>query len=279
MTELFTSPELDKHFKTDGYCVVKNLFTQQTLKLIEDNYFRLEGKAGLDIPFSTTHWSSNDLYRREVHQSVSDLVFPVVTGLLPNYKNILGYYLVKKHGGENKTTIHQDWTLCDETVYTGITLWCPLIDVNIQNGCFQVVKGSHQFYGNIRGTNIESPYNSYGSFIEEKYLTSLELKKGDAVFFDHRLLHASPPNISEKIRIAVGMVLLPKSAEVEHYIKEGEIICKYQCDENFLLSSFYNYRNPEKAMVDKNKYRLVESKPFIKNNSSFQELTKLFNRL
>ncbi len=274
MLKLFTNSQLDTQFKTNGYCVVENLLPQQTVKLVEETFFRLADNAGLDIPFSTTHWSSNDLYRQEVHHSVTEAVFPLITRLLPDYKNIFGYYLVKKQGGENKTTIHQDWTLCDESIYTGMTLWSPLTNVNLQNGCFQVVKGSHLFYANIRGTNIESPYSNFGNFIEEKYLTSLELKKGDAVFFDHRLLHASPPNISDNIRIAVGMVLLPQQAEVEHYIKEEETIYRYQCDDKFLLSSHYNHKNPEKAIFDKSKYKLIESKSFLEYQTNFQEFTK-----
>ena len=279
MLELFIDPQLDTQFKTDGYCVVENLLPQQTVKLLEENFFRLADKAGLDIPFSTTHWSSNDLYRQEVHRSVTEAVFPLISRLLPNYKNIFGYYLAKKPGGKNKTTIHQDWTLCDESIYTGMTLWSPLTAVNLQNGCFQVVKRSHLFYNNIRGTNIESPYTSFGNAIEEEYLTSLELKKGDAVFFDHRLMHASPPNLTDKIRIAAGMVLLPEQAQVEHYVKEEETIYRYQCDDKFLLSFHYNHKNPEKAVFDKAKYSLIHFYDDKLKSNSIQSLEYLENKI
>ena len=119
-------------------------------------------------------------------------------------------------------------------------MWCPLIDTNKQNGSFHIVRNSHNFLDNRRGSYIPMPYEKIMDFIEENFLTELPLQAGNALFFDQRLWHASPPNLTQMPRVSVGMVLIPKETTLIHYYaassENGTLhVDSYEGDDEFLL--------------------------------------------
>lgn len=274
---VFINPEDNESFKKNGFLVIPNLLNEAAIQALKNTYLELYSEAELRIPFFTTHWSPNKQYRDKVHTSVSQILAPLIYPLLNNYKNILGYYLTKMPGGNNATVLHQDWTLVDETKYIGITFWCPLTNVSFQNGCFQVVKRSHNFYNNIRGTNISLPYAKFSNDIEKSFMTSFEIEVGNVVVFDHKTIHASPPNLSNEVRVAAGMILVPEEAEVIHYIQQDNCIKKYKTDEHFLHSFNYNYKKPEVGLFDSSKYQLIDKIDASENESTFEEFVALYN--
>lgn len=80
-----------------------------------------------------------------------------------------------------------------------LTVWFPLMDANVENGCLQVIPGSHK--GDIL---THCPQDS-GTQIPEKLFNSNEaipvpIKKGDALLLTKKTVHSSLPNISNRIR-------------------------------------------------------------------------------
>ena len=273
MRQIFIDNKINDAFTQDGFVVIPGLLKTGECHHLEKLFFSLLEEAQLDIPFFTTHWSSNSHYRRKVHEEVSSYLYPLLAGYFRNYKNIYGYYLTKMPGGNNRTVVHQDWAMVDESNYAGVTFWCPLVDVDMQNGCFRVIPGSHTYFNNYRGTNIKLPYADWGNQLEEQCLVSLELKAGDAVFFDHRLVHASPPNLSKKTRVAVGMVLIPDEAAVIHYLQKDGSILKYKANDDFLQSFYYNYKEPSTGLFDTERLELAEIVTPIMESPVSKELT------
>jgi hypothetical protein len=43
------------------------------------------------------------------------------------------------------------------------------------------------------------------------------MKAGDAIIYDHRLMHRTPPNNSDEKRIAVSLNIIPEEAKAIHY--------------------------------------------------------------
>ncbi len=68
--------------------------------------------------------------------------------------------LPKAPGEDSRLIMHQDMTLVDESEYSGINIWCPMIDLNETNGAIEVVPKSHRFYKTYRGSSIPDIYDN-----------------------------------------------------------------------------------------------------------------------
>ena len=93
-----------------------------------------------------------------------------------------------------------------------LTVWFPLMDASEENGCLQVVPGSHEgkVLTHCPGFNpktgkINRSLNAGGlqiptSLFEESSAMAVPMKKGDALFLTKKTVHSALPNISDKIR-------------------------------------------------------------------------------
>ena len=65
------------------------------------------------------------------------------------------------------------------------------------------------------------------------------MKKGQAIVFDHKLIHYSPPNRSEQVRVAIQSVLKPRQAAAVHYVfdQATERVRAYRIDKEFILNN------------------------------------------
>jgi ectoine hydroxylase-related dioxygenase (phytanoyl-CoA dioxygenase family) len=71
--------------------------------------------------------------------------------VLADYKPIIANFIRKKTDG-GEVPLHQNWAFVEETKYTSVSIWCPLVDSTVENGTLQVVPGSHKRFGLQRGT-------------------------------------------------------------------------------------------------------------------------------
>jgi len=99
-----------------------------------------------------------------------------------------------------KTPVHQDngVVLPEADESTILTVWFPLWDVDVKNGCLCVWPGSHR-----RGLLDHCPSNIGlkipGKLIDGK-ATPVPMKRGSALFMDKLTMHASYSNHSNDIR-------------------------------------------------------------------------------
>lgn len=85
----------------------------------------------------------------------------------------------------------------DET--TMLTVWFPLLDATVENGCLEVVPYSHregllQHCSTGFGLHIPDP------LLRKQEAVPMPLKRGGALFLHRRTCHASLPNRSDDIR-------------------------------------------------------------------------------
>ena len=125
---------------------------------------------------------------------------------------------------------HQDWSFVeDEKKYCSVTCWIPLQDVNMENGCIGVIKGSNRFFSNVRPSpspQVETPLKNH-MYTIFPYLELQEMKAGEALIFDNRTFHASPPNTTDSARVAVGLGFTQSEAEIRHYYLKRERITHF----------------------------------------------------
>ena len=122
-----------------------------------------------------------------------------------------GCFIVKTPVPESAMCVHQDMTLVDESKFTGINIWVPLIDLTDENGTLEVLPKSHRLFPTYRGASIPGIYYDCNEEVK-KYLIKLYPKAGEAVFFDQSIIHFSEANRSDKIRIVTNTYFTHKEA-------------------------------------------------------------------
>ena len=102
------------------------------------------------------------------------------------------------------TPWHQDQGViteeADETDM--LTVWFPLLDAGIENGCLQVLPGTHK--GGLL-TPLPRRPGPLGVEIPERTLArdgsrAMPMKRGDILLLNQRTAHAALPNVSDEVR-------------------------------------------------------------------------------
>jgi ectoine hydroxylase-related dioxygenase (phytanoyl-CoA dioxygenase family) len=113
-------------------------------------------------------------------------------------------------------------SLVDESRYTGINIWVPLIDLTVQNGALFVLPGSHRIFPTYRGSSIPEFFAPVMDNMID-YLQPVLIKAGEAVFFDQSIIHFSPPNYSNNIRIVTNTYITHQQTEYRTYYWNKEL--------------------------------------------------------
>ena len=98
-----------------------------------------------------------------------------------------------------------------------LTVWVAVDDAVPENGCLQFVRGSHDRICTIHFGGEEAFYNA--SFTLEfqrdpEKLVTLPIKSGQFVIFTERCIHGSPPNTTDRHRLAFNIRVVPTNIPV-----------------------------------------------------------------
>ncbi len=172
-----------------------------------------------------------------------------------------------------KFPLHQDPTFVEEGDRAGISSWCPLVDVDMNNGCLGVVPGSHRLKNTYRQPAM-LPYPDWVPAIESSYMRYLPMRAGQVLLMDNRVIHGSPPNLSGSIRAVVAGVAVPQESPLLCCHVVGEEPCQwtdvYQVPDDFYLRHFMTTR-PEEGHLVKTVPTEVESLSTEKIKSHFTQ--------
>jgi ectoine hydroxylase-related dioxygenase (phytanoyl-CoA dioxygenase family) len=183
-------------------------------------------------------YSDNGDYRRAVFESIAPLVRERIQGVLDRHTVCVANWVVKEAGSADSTVqFHQDWSFVDETRWRSINLWFPLIDVDEENGCLQVVAGSHRVSTDHRSHADRCRFDDLSPVIRDTYLQSVPMKAGEGIFYDGALLHASQHNRSSRRRVAAGTVLVPENVSAIHAFRTSPTsVDVFEVDSGFFWS-------------------------------------------
>lgn len=158
--------------------------------------------------------------KRDVNDALEQLVGRHVNGLFTGHRLLTWFFLIKGIGENSILRLHQDWSILDERQYRQYNLWIPLVDCTPANGTLFAIRGSHRFPLNIRGAGIPAKYGDHFGYAE-KFLEPFNVKAGQGLLFDSRVLHYSPPNHSGRSRTAVINNVIPEEAETTCFQAAG----------------------------------------------------------
>lgn len=237
---IFSDPNLQAEFHENGFVIVPFISETQIEKLFEVyKHCYPEGVKGF---FSTT-FANNVEHRELVNRSIREICKEQIDHLFKNYKIFFSSFIVKAPGEDSRLIMHQDMTLVDEDVYSGINIWCPMVDLNETNGAIEVLPKSHRFYKTYRGSSIPDIYDNLKDEVRG-LMQPCYLKAGEAIIFDQSIIHNSPPNLSDVERPTINTFVAHVDARIKicYWDKEtfGKNIEIFEQEDDF-LEKFENF--------------------------------------
>lgn len=231
MSNCVIDENLAAKLEKDGFVVVPICSAEQLSKLAE-LYTTVE------VDSSTPFWSSSFLsdteFKSKLSHAVAQELNDSISEILGEHQSLGSSYLVKFPGEYSEMPIHQDWTVVDEEKFGSYTFWIPLEDTTPQNGALQVIPGSHKLNSQLRSPSIPVDFENIRSDLRP-YLQTVRLKAGEAILFNHALMHASPPNLTNKPRVAVTYGFVPKEAQLHMYYGNGNTVKKYNMPSDMFI--------------------------------------------
>ena len=235
---------IDAKLAEDGFVVAGNIGQQalQELRNVHLTNHDFEVNQGgmfysvysLDIP-----------YRKRIFKEIDVILSPVYTTLFQSYKPVLHSFIVKVTGDKSEFTLHQDSTGLDEFQFSPLSVWIPLQDTQLENGCLCLVPHSHRIKVPYRGMSFDGPFQNISETVRH-YLQPIPMKAGDILLFDNRILHYSPANESTENRVVVMSGIFPENAAIlscyQDTTTENAPIEIYEQEPDFLLTgeNFYH---------------------------------------
>lgn len=127
-----------------------------------------------------------------INDELHKIIKPKINKQFPNLL-LLGGTLATKKNGSNILKAHNDWSIVDETKFNSYNLWTPLVNTDKLNGTLGLIPSSHKWNNALRGFNIPNDYEKYtNDFLKIGY--EPDLKAGQAILYNHKLIHYSRPN-------------------------------------------------------------------------------------
>lgn len=170
-----------------------------------------------------------------------------------------GTYLIKPTGPRTALSPHQDSSHVDEQRYFSVYAWIPLENTNVENGCLHVIPKSHLLGNRHRSLNVPWAFSGFEDELWKKMIP-LEMKVGEVCFFEGATIHASPPNKTDRTRIAINYFIRPNEASFLHFYRdertpEGQV-------ERYELSIDFFYNEDFEARPPKQFFAGFESDPY-----------------
>lgn len=207
-------------YNRDGYLVIKNFCSRAEVdKLYDvalkdnamaDNALDLNDQSGKKTRLSLWYKPGNDVFG---YLTRSEKMVSSVASLLNNDTPVCHFHskLMQKEprvGGAWEW--HQDYGYWYKSQFMFpdqlISVMVALTPANKENGCLQVIKGSHKlgrvnhgFAGEQVGADMVMVENA----LKTMELVYCEIDPGDALFFHSNLLHRSEANLSDHPRWSI----------------------------------------------------------------------------
>ncbi len=211
------SPDEIKLYHEQGYLILKGFCTSpEVAKLyqtaLDDNAMRnnaldLNDQTGKKTRLSLWFTPGNDVFG---YLTRSERMVNAVRQLLPAHAQVCHFHskLMQKEprvGGAWEW--HQDYGYWYKNQFMFpnelISVMIALTEANKQNGCLQVIKGSHKL-GRVNhgfaGEQVGADMVMVNNALKTMELVYVELQPGDALIFHSNLLHRSEANLSDRPR-------------------------------------------------------------------------------
>ena len=217
MTNFQLTTENIADYHRDGYVIKRNFLKNEEIKKLYDiatgddtlqkHAFDLNDQTGKKTKLTLWYTPGNDAYGL---LTKSNRMVVSADKLMDGESEVCHFHskLMQKEpkvGGAWEW--HQDYGYWykNEFLFPDqmISIMVAITDANRENGCLQVIKGSHKM-GRIEhgfsGEQVGASQHYVDLALQRMELVYVELKAGDALFFHSNTLHRSEANLSDRAR-------------------------------------------------------------------------------
>ena len=215
-TQSITTENL-KEYQQNGYLILKSFFNEVEIKklyqvatedkAVSKNAINVNDSTGKRSKLSLWYKPGNDIYGLLTR---SESLIKAVNAMLDGDAAVCHFHskLMQKEprvGGAWEW--HQDYGYWYKNEFLlpeqMMSVMVAITDANKQNGCLQVLKGSHKM-GRVEhgfsGEQVGASQRYVDLALQTMELVYVELKAGDVLFFHSNLLHRSEANLSDMAR-------------------------------------------------------------------------------
>lgn len=216
----FVDPDLERRFRSDGYVLV-DLADAATLEEVRGVYER--HPSGIGEGYYASIFSGDAGYKQAVHDEIGSRLWPLLERHLVAHELVVAAFMVKHAGDHTEVPPHQDWVTVDEDRAAAITCWVPLTSVGEAEGRMAVLPGSHRYLGGLRGSpTFPTPYESFHERVRAELMETVPVEVGQALVYDYRLLHGTPPNRSGSTRLVAYLSAVPAGEPLRHWYRNED---------------------------------------------------------
>lgn len=197
----------------EGY-IVRPFLHEEEIADLKKLYFS-RFPATNEGMYATAHDPNIDV-RMEMNNGINQVFKRAINEHFVNVHPLGGSFIAKGKSQKGILVPHQDWNIVDEDRFRSFNIWVPLVDLSPENGTIRVLPRSHTLVKSYRSANIPSLFGPVDDVLW-KLLIPLNMKAGEALIYDHRLLHASGENSSSDLRLAAVYGIIPDEAHMFYY--------------------------------------------------------------
>jgi hypothetical protein len=230
--QILINTNLDTQLLEQGFVVVQFL-NDAEIKNLTDFFYETH-PAVIDGFYATAHVSDIP-FRKKMSERIKMIFQRSINNYFYKCKALGGSFVVKSNLQKQRLEPHQDWNIVDEEKYRSFNIWVPLVDLTNENGVIKVLPRSHRWIKTFRGPNLPDVFDNVHQEIW-KSMQSLYMKAGDALIYDHRLFHASEPNITPIPRLAAVFGIISNKAQMYYYCGNNGNIEMYESSPEFFLN-------------------------------------------
>lgn len=234
--------KLNEKYDHDGFVLVKGLISKDLCKDLKEKTKDLKPK--LTIPFTNIAWGYGDVRNESPFDKIAqnDDIIKIVKELI-NCDPYLSHFLLVNKAAWVGPDVEWHQEVFNMDMYAPgidkkkdwnkfIQTFIAIDDHSLKNGCLKVFKSSHKAgilnyedIVNVNGSHKRRvTSNDLDELVKNHEICDVEMESGDALFFNHLIVHGSPSNLSPTSRL---------SALLQFY--DGSL--------KFDTSKFENYRN------------------------------------
>lgn len=228
---------LDGDLAKDGYTTTRFLTAAEVDELAEallDAETALDSSdVHIDTQFQLSAFNNDAGYKERVYDAVWGTLREKIEALLPDYEPLVINVFDKPVSEHyDAVPIHQNPSFVEEPDHRSVSLWIPFADVDRDNGAIGVLPGSHGRFNTMRSGNMEHEevFADVQATLENEALVPVNMKKGELLALDDSIVHWSYPNVSDRPRKAVQLIMVPRGVPHIYY--------------------FYDDANPAEPMMD-----------------------------
>jgi len=233
MLSIDLTPYVERYHQ-EGYVVVRGLFTPEEVARLRDHYMELRAQGNFPGDFAGVQAQSTDplkKFPRMIHMHrwdelslqwmIDSRLNACMTAFLDAEPYAVQTMLYFKPPGARGQALHQDQYYLRVQPGTCMAAWMALDRCDEENGCMQVVPGSHLFplLCTIEADTQQSFTDVTVPIPAGMPVAPVIMEAGDVFFFNGQLIHGSFPNQSQDRfrRSLIGHYIVGEAEKVSQY--------------------------------------------------------------